>query len=122
MLFVNIMTKELGISLAEYRTWRDQIVPVTGRSLDEIYDDHSVWFADDGPTPESALIDDEMRKKLVLNLKKLNEREALVLQLYYVEELNLEEISEVMSVTVGRISQIKKSALSHLRKNMLEED
>ena len=35
---VNIMTKELGISLAEYRTWRDQIVPVTGRSLDEIYE------------------------------------------------------------------------------------
>ena len=118
---VNIMTKELGISLAEYRTWRDQIVPVTGRSLDEIYDDHSVWFADDGPTPESALIDDETRKKLVENLKKLGEREALVLQLYFVEELNLEEISEVMSVTVGRVSQIKKSALSHLRKNMMEE-
>ena len=97
---VNVMMKELGISLIEY--------------------DHSVWFADDGPTPESALIDDETRKKLVENLKKLNEREALVLQLYYVEELNLEEISEVMSVTVGRVSQIKKAALSHLRKNMQE--
>ena len=116
------MTKELGISLPEYRTWRDQIVPVTGRSLDEIYDDHSVWFADDGPTPESALIDDETRQKLVKNLKKLNEREALVLQLYYVEDLNLEEISEVMSVTVGRVSQIKKSALSHLRKSMMDEE
>jgi RNA polymerase sigma factor for flagellar operon FliA len=117
---VNIMATELGISLLEYRSWKDQIVPVTGRSLDEIYDDHSVWFADEGPNPETALLDDELRQKLVENLKKLGEREALVLQLYYVEDLNLEEISEVLSVTVGRVSQIKKAAITQLRRTMLE--
>jgi len=50
----------------------------------------------------------EMRHRLVANLKKLPERDAMVLQLYYVEELNLEEIAETLSVSVGRISQIKK--------------
>jgi RNA polymerase sigma factor for flagellar operon FliA len=119
---VNIMATELGISLVEFRSWKDQIVPVTGRSLDEIYDDHSVWFADEGPNPETALLDDELRQKLVENLKKLGEREALVLQLYYVEDLNLEEISEVLSVTVGRISQIKKAAITQLRRTMLESE
>ncbi len=113
---------ELGISVAEYHSWRDRIAPVGQRSLEEIYDDHSVWFADSGPTPERALLDDETRRRLVEMLKRLPERDALVLQLYFVEELNLEEIGEVLQVTVGRISQIKKAALAKLREWMSEED
>jgi len=63
----------------------------------------------------------EMRHRLVANLKKLPERDAMVLQLYYVEELNLEEIAETLSVSVGRISQIKKAAVGQLRKWMTED-
>jgi RNA polymerase sigma factor for flagellar operon FliA len=62
-----------------------------------------------------------MRQTLVKNLKRLKEREALVLQLYFVEELNLEEIAEVLSVTVGRVSQIKKAALAQLREWMKDD-
>ena len=51
-------------------------------------------------------------------LSKLPEREALVLQLYYVEELNVYEIAEVLGVTTGRVSQIKKSAIGNLRAGM----
>jgi RNA polymerase sigma factor for flagellar operon FliA len=94
---------------------------VADKSLDEIYDDHSVWFADESPTPENALLTMETRERLVANLKKLPERDALVLQLYYVEEMNLEEIAETLSVSVGRISQIKKAAVGHLRKWMTED-
>jgi RNA polymerase sigma factor for flagellar operon FliA len=57
----------------------------------------------------------------VANLKRLKERDAMVLQLYYVEELNLEEIAEVLDVTVGRVSQIKKAALAQLRE-WLQDD
>ena len=39
----------------------------------------------------------------------------MVIQLYYVEELNIYEIAEVLDVTTGRVSQIKKSAISKLR-------
>jgi RNA polymerase sigma factor for flagellar operon FliA len=60
-------------------------------------------------------MDDQMRVRLAGLLKKLSEREALVLQLYYIEEMNLDEISEVLSVTIGRVSQLKKSALAQLR-------
>ena len=48
-------------------------------------------------------------------LKTLPEREALLTQLYYVEELNVYEIAEVMEITTGRVSQIKKSAVALLR-------
>ena len=78
--------------------------------------------SDEGHTPESAIVADELRETLKKNLKRLKEREALVLQLYFVEELNLEEIAEVLDVTVGRVSQLKKAALSQLRQWMQEED
>ena len=38
-----------------------------------------------------------------------------MLQLYYVEELNLEEIGQVLDVGAARICQIKKAALGKLR-------
>jgi RNA polymerase sigma factor for flagellar operon FliA len=118
---LELVATELGITVAELQSWRDKASSSPNKSLDEIYDDHSIWFADDGHTPESAMVADELRGKLAFHLKRLKEREALVLQLYYVEELNLEEISEVLEVTVGRVSQLKKSALAQLREWMQSE-
>jgi RNA polymerase sigma factor FliA len=115
------VAEKLGITVPELHGWNDQISKVSDKSLDEIYDDHSVWFADESPTPESALLTIETRELLAKNLKRLPEREALVLQLYFVEELNLEEIAEVISVSVGRVSQIKKSAVNQLRTWMSED-
>ena len=37
-------------------------------------------------------------------ISKLPEREALVLQLYYVEELNVYEVAAILDVTTGRVS------------------
>ena len=47
-------------------------------------------------------------ENLVEALKTLPEREAMLVQLYYVEELNVYEIAEVLEITTGRVSQIKK--------------
>jgi RNA polymerase sigma factor for flagellar operon FliA len=116
-----LVAAELGITLSELQAWRDKASSAPNKSLDEIYDDHSVWFVDEGHTPESALVADELRATLAKHLKRLKDREALVLKLYYVEELNLEEISEVLSVTVGRVSQLKKAALAQLRTWMQED-
>ena len=116
-----LVAAELGISVSELQAWRDKASSAPNKSLDEIYDDHSVWFTDAGPTPEGAMVADQLRATLARHLKRLKEREALVLQLYYFEELNLEEISEVLSVTVGRVSQLKKAALAQLRTWMQED-
>ena len=39
----------------------------------------------------------------------------MVLQMYYVQELNVYEIAEVLSVSTGRVSQIKSTAIKTLR-------
>ena len=56
------------------------------------------------------------RGALIAAITALPEREAQVIQLYYVEELNLEEIGLVLGVGPARICQIKKSAHDRLKK------
>ena len=45
----------------------------------------------------------------------LPERLQLVIQLYFVEEMNLAEIAEVLSVSIPRVHQLKAQALEKLR-------
>jgi RNA polymerase sigma factor for flagellar operon FliA len=45
----------------------------------------------------------------------LTKREVRLLQLCFVQELNLEEIGEVLGVGAAQICQIKKAALTKLR-------
>jgi len=111
----SLIAEKIGIGVPELQVWHGQVAKSADKSLDEIYDDHSVWFADERPTPEHALLTGELRERLAVNLKKLNERDAMVLQLYYVEEMNLEEIAETLSISIGRVSQIKKAAINQLR-------
>ena len=40
----------------------------------------------------------------------------MVVQLYYVEELNLEEIGQVLGVGAARVCQLKSAAHGRLRK------
>jgi RNA polymerase sigma factor for flagellar operon FliA len=51
-------------------------------------------------------------------LKEMNEKEQLVIQLYYFEELSLKEISEILNVSESRISQIHSNAIRKIRKKL----
>ncbi len=48
-------------------------------------------------------------------LTKFNEREQLIIQLYYFEELNLKEISNILEISESRISQIHKKLLGKIK-------
>ncbi len=51
-------------------------------------------------------------------LKTMSEREQLIIQLYFFEELNLSEIREVLGVTESRISQIIKEVIRKIRMSL----
>ena len=106
---------EMGLKTAELHNWEQAFAANTHQSLDTAYDEFSIWFATKEQNPEEELTDTELRENLVEALKTLPEREALLIQLYYVEELNVYEIAEVLDITTGRVSQIKKNAVSRLR-------
>ena len=62
-----------------------------------------------------SLQDKQFKDQIKKALSVLNQREAMVAQLYYVEELNIYEISEILEISTGRISQIKKVIIEKLR-------
>ncbi len=55
-------------------------------------------------------------------MKTLEGKEAIIIQLYFVEELNIYEIAEVMEVTTGRVSQIKTSAIKKIREQLKKDN
>ncbi|EMB9234728.1 RNA polymerase sigma factor FliA [Vibrio alginolyticus] len=69
----------------------------------------------DDSNPFKGVVDESFRKALVESIKQLPEREALVLSLYYDEELNLKEIGDVLGVSESRVSQILSQAMQRLR-------
>ena len=109
------IAKDMGLEASELDNWEQAFAANTHQSLDSVYDEFSIWFASKDQSPEDELSDNELRENLVEALKTLPEREAMLIQLYYVEELNVYEIAEVLEITTGRVSQIKKSAISRLR-------
>ncbi|STP08690.1 RNA polymerase sigma factor FliA [Helicobacter cinaedi] len=58
---------------------------------------------------------DELMEIIHNVLKKLSKREQMIIQLYYFEELNLKEISEILEITESRISQITKEVIKKIR-------
>lgn len=88
---------------------------------------------DDGLTVEDTLIDDsvedaeqgvvedERKQALQDSIKTLTEREQIILNLYYTEELTLKEIAEILGVSIARISQIHGKVISKLKLKIEEE-
>ena len=71
--------------------------------------------ADQTANPMRDLESDEFRQAMAAAISGLPEREALVMALYYDEELNLKEIGAVLGVSESRVCQIHGQALTRLR-------
>ena len=109
---------QLGISREKLRADYLTAEAVRYESIDEVYADDQPWFASDTPDAFEQLSDAQTRDRLIAAIAALPEREQMVIQLYHVEELNLEEIGEVLGVGAARVCQIKSSAHARLKKAM----
>lgn len=72
-------------------------------------------------TPEQEIVHSELLGDLAANIQKLNEKEQLVISLFYTEEMTLTEIGEMLELSTSRISQIHSKALFKLRKLLSSE-
>jgi len=107
--------EKLGISDDDFNYWEKAFEANTLQSLDQAYDEYSIVYASSSSNPEVSLQDKQLKNQIKQALSVLNQREAMVAQLYYVEELNIYEISEILEISTGRISQIKKIIIEKLR-------
>ena len=109
------MAAEMGMDGAAYREMVDDSQAVHQESIEEIYSDHSMWFAGAEEQADEALDRERLKGAVAEAIRELPERDAMVLQLYFVEEMNLEEIGQTLGVGAARICQIKKAALDRVR-------
>ena len=90
-------------------------------SIEECYSDSDSAFSDERPDPEQNLLASEDSGVLAEAIAALPERLQLVLKLYFIEELNLNEIAAVLGVSVPRVHQLKADALKKARIAMVSQ-
>jgi RNA polymerase sigma factor for flagellar operon FliA len=112
------LAEAMGIEEGELAAMRNSSEPLRFESIDEVYSDSDMAFADGGPDSLALLADEETRSSVVAAIAALPERLQLVISLYFVEELNLSEIAQVLSVSIPRVHQLKAQALTQLRKEL----
>jgi RNA polymerase sigma factor for flagellar operon FliA len=110
----------LGLDAAAYRDLVDGTDSVQHQSIDEVYSDQSMWFADVSERADDMLERESLKKAIAGCIADLPQREAMVLQLYFVEEMNLEEIGLTLEIGAARVCQIKKAALDKLRARLAD--
>lgn len=66
-------------------------------------------------SPSNRLENSQLTKLFAEVLDTLSEKEKIVISLYYYEELTQKEISEVLSLSEGRVSQLHSQALIKLK-------
>ncbi len=118
------LCQELKISRQELTEMLDRIRPVTYFSLQEpvfTSDEgdslsHEDVVADDSATtPFASLLNEEDKAILRKIMEKLPVQQLHVLTLYYMENLRLKEIAEILDITESRVSQIHTLAMTRLR-------
>jgi RNA polymerase sigma factor for flagellar operon FliA len=67
--------------------------------------------------PFTQLRNASARDILRKHIEELPEKQKLVLQLYYFEDLNLKEIGRILEVTESRVSQLHTQAIEKLKKH-----
>lgn len=95
-------------------------------SIDQPYDSEDGFTLSDIIPSEYDLPDDEYhaleKKELLVNaIKDLNERDRLIISLYYYEHMNYKEISKILNITVSRVSQLHSKIMKELKKKIQRE-
>ncbi|WP_028491598.1 RNA polymerase sigma factor FliA [Thioalkalivibrio sp. ALE19] len=112
------IAEELGVPVETYYQMLDDHAGAHLFALDEVggpEGEADRVLEGQEQSPSRRIEAGEFREELADALGDLPERERLVLNLYYTEELNLREIGAVLDVTESRVSQIRSQAVHRLR-------
>lgn len=127
------LIKEIDSAIETYMADHDdeptdaELSDILGIEVEKIHeariasDIYTVLPLDDqlGTPEEGGMLERLEHEDLVEAIKKVlsgfEEREQMIIQLYYFEELTLKEISEIVNITESRISQIHKSVIRRIK-------
>ncbi len=116
--------RELKMGDKKFLAFLNKVKPVTFFSLQEpafnVDGSNSVLNEeilpdDDAKSASEEMLQQEDRQLLVTCLNKLSKSQTQVLVLYYIEDLRLKEIADILHLTESRVSQIHTLAMNRLR-------
>lgn len=120
------IAEHMGITVKEVRNIQTYVNYVSTVSLDEVIfklDDDDIQFKnmledEKSPQPQKILEENEKVEMLKKAIEMLNEKDKLVLNLYYYDKLTLKEIGKILEISESRVSQLHSRAIIRVRENM----
>lgn len=127
------LIKAIDYAVEEYRLVHDEeptdeeLAVILDENVDKVHDArvasniytvmplHDQLHVGDEGAALAAIEKEELIGVIMNVLSSYTEREQLIIQLYYFEELTLKEISEILDITESRISQIHKSVIHKIK-------
>jgi len=112
---------EMGVDLEEYHRWLVEVQGLNIGSLEYTGEDVAgkgllEYLSDDQDLLPSRLLERSQLEQLLSDaIRKIPPMERTVLGLYYLEELTLREIAQVVDLHESRISHLKSQAILRLR-------
>ena len=113
----------MNISIDELLKLIDETSTFNIMSIEEeIADNYKIQIIDTNikNSPANQLIYNDNINELAKAIDTLNDKEKLIINLYYYENLTYKEISEIVGLSESRISQIISICLSKLKKILIE--
>ncbi len=130
------LVKAIDFAVEEYRVTHDEeptdeeLAEILEEPIEKVHDAriastiytvmplHDQLQVGDEGASLAAIEKDQLVEVIKKVLSSYKEREQVIIQLYYFEELTLKEISEVLNITESRISQIHKSVIQKIKESV----
>jgi RNA polymerase sigma factor for flagellar operon FliA len=109
------IAEAMSLSLDDYRSLLADAVSIQYGDDDHEGGTSAAELVPDEDTPQTLMERRDEAKKLADMLRKLPEREAMIMALHYQEGLTFREVAKVLDLTPGRISQMHTQAIVRLR-------
>lgn len=109
------VAQSMGKDIADFhkeqgQAWRSEMY-----SMEEVADEVMAIAGERGMQPEEQVERAQLLEALTAEISALPERDQLIISLYYIEELNLKEIGEILNVSESRVSQLLSAIAKKLR-------
>ncbi len=109
--------ESMGITVTKLRKLVNKWNVVNSVSIDDI--DDSSLPSEDCSNPEKILFDSEIKSSILSSLELLNQREKKVIYATFFYDTSVQELAQLMGLSVGRISQIKKESMEKIKRHFI---
>lgn len=117
------IAERMGVSLQEFQQMLADNNTSQMYSVDELQENYAdSWETSDEENEQLNPLNDAVRQNLMERITEhiqvIPEREQVLLQLYYLQDLNMKEIGLILGITETRVSQLHSLAVKRLRSRM----